>query len=565
MERGRHAIGVDELLGLRNAAVHLGVGIFRVGGVEAENRVPEAGGGVGEGHHSRREYQCRPGGRRTSLRTGRGAGGRRSLTSHSSTHHVQLERRYTLQLSRIFRDNGPVYTLVGTPPPTNALLSFSIRNVRSYWEEATLSLIGTRLSDAEVVRGLQAAGIQGPANVLPTAGLFGANASGKSAFLRAMADMRAVVLSSFRKGDQETKLPRQPFLLHDHGAEQPSRFEIDLILHGVRWQYGFEIDDQSVRDEYAYYYPKGRQALVFRRERDDRTPSFGPAFRSSGRVLARLVRRNALLLSVVGAVADGPVNARSSVTTLIGPLFDWFRDNLRLMAPDNRGAGIAKTAELLPHPKARGAIVPLLQAADLGIKDIERIVIDAEAAEKWQRALRGLDGLEEEPAGAQDEYFLRSNLLRLSHAGTEGAVSVDPEHESQGTLAWVSLLGPLLETIRRGSVLLLDELDSSLHPHLVRRFIRLFHDPKTNPWCAQLVFNAHDPTILGDSSQRTLGRDQIWLTEKNADGGTTLYSLAEFQPKRDEALGKRYLQGRYGAVPVLDPAEFRLLADADGS
>ena len=146
--------------------------------------------------------------------------------------------------------------------------------------------------------------------------------------------------------------------------------------------------------------------------------------------------------------------------------------------------------------------------------------------------------------------------------GAEGPATIEPEHESQGTLAWTSMLGPLLDILGNGSAALVDELDESLHPHLVQMFIRLFQNPTTNPRCAQLIFNANDTTILGYGGQRFLGRDQIWLTEKNADGATTLYSMAEFRPKRDEALGRRYLQGRYGGVPVLDPAAFQLVLHA---
>ena len=453
----------------------------------------------------------------------------------------------------------------GAPPPSNALLSFSVRNVRSYWEEATLSLIDTRLSDPNVVRGLNVVGHAGRVGVLPAAGIFGANASGKSTILRAMADMRSVVLGSFSQGDKESGLQRHPFLLSKHGRHRPSRFAIDLILDGVRWQYGFDIDDQRVLGEYAYHYPKGRQALVFRRERDEPEPSFGPAVRSSGRMLARLVRKNALLLSVAGAAADGPRDERPGISGLIDPLFNWFRANLLLMESDNRMGRIAVTADGLHHPTVRDGVLTLLQAADLGITDIERVKMDPEFAERLKRALRALNGLEDKPTTQRDEQLVPGDLVRLTHVGKEGSVPIDPEDESQGTLVWVSMVGPVLDVLRRGSIVLVDELDASLHPHLVQRFIRLFQVPETNPWCAQLVFNAHDTTILGDSSQRTLGRDQVWLTEKNADGGTTLYSLAEFQPKRDEALGRRYLQGRYGAVPVLDPAEFQLLADSDGS
>ena len=460
----------------------------------------------------------------------------------------------------IFRKNSRMNGESTSSPTANALLTFAARNVRSYWEEVTLSLLGTRLSDDDVARDLESAG-SAPVSVLPVAGVFGANASGKSMILRAMADMRVVVLKSFRHGDQETQVPRHPFLLHRERTAPPSSFAVDLILNGVRWQYGFEINDRQVLDEYAYHYPKGRQALVFGRRRDDRDPSFGPVFRSSGRALGRLVRKNALLLSVAGAVADGSDDDRESVTALLGSLFNWFRTNFGLAESANREARIAYTAKRLEAARAESTIVALLRAADLGVTKIERLPIDPELVERMERAIRILNGLDEDSRQGQEVRFLPNDLVRLHHTGAGGPVAFEPEDESQGTLVWVGLLGPMLDAIRTGSVLLVDELDGSLHPHLVQRFIWLFQNPKINPGCAQLIFNAHDPTILGDSGRRSLGRDQIWFTEKNADGATTLYPLADFRPKGDEALGRRYLHGRYGGVPVLNPAAFDQAAD----
>jgi len=448
---------------------------------------------------------------------------------------------------------------------TSALLSFTARNVRSYWDEVNLSLLGTRLSEEGVARDVSVAGSPTPVSVLPVAGIFGANASGKSTILRAMADMRAMVLGSFQRGDRETKLPRHSFLLRSKGPERPSSFAIDLVLEGVRWQYGFDIDDHLVLDEYAYHYPKGKQALAFRRNRDGPEPRFGPAFRSFGRALAPLVRKNALLLSLAGAVADGSSDRPRGIANPLGPLFAWFRTSLGSMEADNRRSRIVHTANCLEYPELRGAIFDLLRAADLGITEIERVPIDPELAERMQRALRILDGREDESGTGQESQLVLKDFVRMHHMGAEGSVAIEPEHESQGTLAWTGMLGPLLDILRNGSAVLVDELDASLHPHLVQMFIRLFQNPRTNPRCAQLIFNAHDPTILGYGGRRSLGRDQIWLTEKNADGATTLYSMAEFRPKRDEAVGRRYLQGRYGGVPVLDPAAFQQAADTTGS
>ena len=255
------------------------------------------------------------------------------------------------------------------------------------------------------------------------------------------------------------------------------------------------------------------------------------------------------------------------IANLLGPLFTWFSTNLLLMESDNGLERIAYTAERLQYPEQQAAILNLLQAADLGITKIERVETDPEVAERFERAVRILTGHEEESETRQEGKFvvLSSDLVRLHHTGAEGPTPIQPMHESQGTRAWVSMLGPLLDTIGNGSTVLVDELDGSLHPHLVREFIRLFQNRNNNPRCAQLIFNAHDPTILGDSGRRNLGRDQIWLTEKKADGATTLYSMAQFRPKRDEALGRRYLQGRYGGVPVLDPAEFQEATDPNRS
>ena len=340
----------------------------------------------------------------------------------------------------------------GSLAATNALLSFTARNVRSYWDEVNLSLLGTRLSEEEAARNLAIAGSPAPVSVLPVPGIFGANASGKSTILRAMGDMRTIVLGSFRQGDRETKLRRHPFLLRSEGPERPSSFAIDLVLEGVRWQYGFDIDDHQVLDEYAYYYPKGRQAIVFRRNRDE-DPSFGPAFRSFGRALARLVRKNALLLSVAGAMAGGPGKKRADIGNLLGPLFTWFRTNLLLMESGNVLERIAYTADRLQHPEQRAAILNLLRAADLGITKIERVEPDPEVAQRIERALRILNEPEDESGTKQEKQFrvLSSQLVRLHHMGAEGPTPIEPMHESQGTRAWISVLGMLLGTIRTES------------------------------------------------------------------------------------------------------------------
>ena len=314
----------------------------------------------------------------------------------------------------------------------------------------------------------------------------------------------------------------------------------------MHWQYGFEVNDERVLGEYAYYYPRGRQAMVFNRTADN--ISFGPPFRSSGRALGQLMRDNALFLSVAGAADDEQLT----------PLFEWFQHNLLLAQSENRGPRVVRTAEMVKEPQTKERVMALTRAADLGVCDIERAPLDPELAERVQRALRVIQGEERNPETSEgDNRIVFGDSVRLKHRGATGDVELEPEFESQGTMVWVGLIGPVLDALDEGLVLLADELDTSLHPYLVTLLVGMFQNPELNPRCSQLIFNAHDTSVLGDSDQGVLGRDQVWFAEKDLEGATTVYPLVDFRPRRDEALGRRYLQGRFGAVPIVDHGEAR--------
>lgn len=385
-------------------------------------------------------------------------------------------------------------------------------------------------------------------DVLPAVGIVGANASGKTSMLRAMADMRGLVLGSFRHGGTDTGISRRPFRLDPAYTVLPSHFEVDVVVEGVRWQYGFDVTDTEVVSEYAYRFPKGRQSLVF--ERNGSSFHFGPSLRSVGRMLEKVTRRNSLLLSVAGAAAHPDLD----------PLFRWFGANLRIAEADSRGIRAARTAELIESPQS-DRVLAMLRAADLGVTEARRESADPEFVDRMRRAVRILNGIDGEPDGSDAEQFVVEDFVRLTHRGPDGCAELDPSEESLGTLVWLGLIGPVLDALDAGSAMLADELDASLHPRLGEQLIRLFQDSETNPRGAQLLFNAHNPVFLGDSADRPIGRDQIWITEKSDDGSSRIYSLAEFSPRQDEALGRRYLQGRYGGLPVLDPSGFERAAE----
>lgn len=429
------------------------------------------------------------------------------------------------------------------PEGHGALLSFSTRNVRSFREEAKLSMVATRLSEDQVPRHVTW-GERGADDILPSAGLFGANASGKSNLLRAMSDMRQLVLHSFRSGSSGSGLRRAPFRLDQVSSTKPSAFDIDVVVDGQRFQYGFEVDDQRVVSEYAFHFPNGRQARVFERDGDDLI--LGSPLKREARSLKPLLRDNALLLSVTGA-------SRSS---FLLPLYEWFGRNLWHAEVSTRATRTVFTAQLLNDPSRRQKVLDLLRAADLGIDDIRLQSLDEDTMERMRRAVRVLNGLEGDAGADVDEMLTVVDDIRLRHCSNDQCVEFEPSEESLGTLVWVGFVGPVIDALARGSVLLADELDASLHPHLVQQIIRLFQSSDTNPRGSQLIFNAHDATLLESTSPRLLGRDQVWMTEKGADGSTTLYALSDFSPRRDDSIEMRYLRGSYGATPRVHFPEF---------
>jgi predicted ATPase len=432
----------------------------------------------------------------------------------------------------------------------SVLLSFRAENVRSFKDGLELSMLSSALSEPGVPRQVRWREGGKPVGVLPVAGIFGANASGKSNALRAMGDMRFQVLQSFRHGSPTGGVPTRPFRLDPAMEKTPSKFEIELILHGVRHEYGFTINSDRVIEEWAYRYPRGRPALLFRREEDD--VAIGGDERTKSRAVLELLRPNALYLSTA-ASANHPI---------LLPLYEWFERNLWLAQAESRSMRQAFTTRMLEDPDDRDNVLALLRAADLGVTGARVRELDAAMKEQLDRVARALS----EEAGDQSENApplleIQDFEVRLSHKGAEGDVELSPFNESLGTMVWFGLVGPVIDALAEGAVLLVDELDASLHPALVTQLVRLFQQPDTNPHRGQLIFNSHDITVLGDSKQdRPIGRDQIWFTEKREDGSTRLYPLTDLDPRKDEAIGRRYLAGRYGGTPILSAREFDRVA-----
>lgn len=419
----------------------------------------------------------------------------------------------------------------------SALLWFQVENCRSYRDATELDFAATRVSIPQVVRSVSADSKGKQARFLPVAGVFGANASGKSALIHAISDMRLVILRSFRDATEGGGLRRLPFLLDTNSKNSDTSFSIELILDGIKCEYGLALNDSEITSEYFYYYPNGARALVF--NRDGNKYNFGKKFELA-KSTQELLRNNTALLSFAGATE----------WSLPSRLFKWFKDEIQVIDESTRRRALANTAKLAVTDR-RQLVLDLLCAADLGITDIESEPPPKELRERVKKMLESIradDDPQTEPE-IQDFVF-------FTHCG-ETCSQLDTSLESIGTITWAGLIHPLLEALEQGSMLLVDELDTSLHPLLVHIVIEIFQNPELNPRHAQLIFNAHDLTIFSASDQMLLGRDQLWFAEKDSSGATTLTSLVEYKARKDDSIQPRYLGGRYGALPRIDRMRVR--------
>ncbi|WP_219471502.1 AAA family ATPase [Nonomuraea rhizosphaerae] len=394
------------------------------------------------------------------------------------------------------------------------LVGFRAANVLSFREEFELSLLAPEGSDhsARSVGGLC---------LSPVAAVFGANASGKTNVLSAMRWMRHAVLDSVADWARAKGVPRRPFALERGALDEASLFEVDVVLGEHRYVYGFEVSDVRVETEWLHVYPHGSRRRQVWFERDAERPGRGESeyrfpsdwLKGTKRPVIDYTRPNALFLTAAGSLS----------LKQLAPLHAWFKDNLWLAGPlDDPRKRDAHTRWELLRPGFRERVEGLLAVADLGVIGVE---VD--------------DRGDETPE------------VSLVHHGKDGPVPLDMSHqESFGTLAWFAFLGPLLEALDDGAVLLVDELDSSLHPLLVAEVVRLFEDPVANPKGAQLVFTGHDVTLLSKAHiERPLDREQVWITEKRKTGESELYPLTSVGVRADESLERGYLRGRYGGVP----------------
>lgn len=428
------------------------------------------------------------------------------------------------------------------------LINFSVENFKSFASRATLSMLAHKADKTLSGALLKPAGLgDAAARLLPVAAIYGPNAGGKTNVILAIKYLKDAVAAS-----QAAWRPGAGTQLEPHALKSgsPSEFEIELLVSGIRYRYGFRALPAYFSEEWLYSYPKNRERMLFYRETRRVESDYltkveygasltgGHKHHEATRVRTR---ENSLFLS--SAAQDNQREARA--------IYDWLSDEFEVSLfgqesdlPDGDRAAV--TSRMCSDIDVfKTLTLGLLRAADPNILDIEISCTSDDVPSLLETKVNREDRADLERFVEDSRNF----NVRFVIGSPSNPFRLPLEVQSRGVQRLYLLASSILTALKFGEVLIVDELDTSVHPNMAAQVIALFQSNLTNSNGAQLLFSTHETRLL---SLQHLRRDQVWFVEKE-EGESRLYSLLDFRPRKDENFENGYLRGRYGAIP---PAAF---------
>lgn len=402
------------------------------------------------------------------------------------------------------------------------LLRFRVKNHLSLKEEQDLSLIASSLHDREdtLIANIPAS----RERALPAAIIYGANASGKSNLCDAFEFVRHMVRNSHRQGEPGGSIPRQAFLLDKASAETPSEFVVDFVTEGVRYQFGFSVTTDAVVEEWLTAYPKDRPQKLFSRRRQEFT--FSRLLKGRNQVISELTRPNSLFVS---AAAQNDHEALSVVSRYFR---SWQSNHSSTAVQDWKDGLDSRVIDFL---------------RDLGTGVVDSRLQTEQAPPEISAFMKDFSEVMKRHFKDSPAPEMTVSKLQLAHRARDGEmIFFDLGLESEGTRRLLHLLKSAFSAIAEGSLLLVDELDASLHTLACEQVVALFSNRDLNAKGAQLIATTHDTNLLKSPFLR---RDQVWFVAKSESGESSLYPLTDLHTRRSDDLERGYLQGRFGALP----------------
>lgn len=412
------------------------------------------------------------------------------------------------------------------------LIEFTVKNYRSFHKECTFSLEAQNIVEEPKTNVVPLDGYK----IVRTAAVYGPNSSGKSNLISALENMKNCVINSVRLNDNET-LPYDPFLLSDVSDKQePTHYEILFLIDGIRYRYGFDYTLDSIVEEWLFVkIGTKKEKPLFIRTKE----GIGVSEKDFPEGIGNEPKTNdnRLFLSLC-AQLGGEISKK---------VINWFSTGYMVISGLQSGNYRTLSRQMF-HKKKSGykEALSFFKTLQLGFEELrskeKNLGIVIMTNNNSTSPLKEI-----ELTTTHNRYNVKGEVI--------GEVLFNFENqESAGTQKLVELSGPIFETLIKGSVLVVDELDAKMHPLISEYIIKLFNSPETNPLNAQLIFSTHDTHLL---SARLLRRDQIWFTEKDPMEETDLYSMMDIvlpdgsKPRNDTNYEKNYINGRYGAIPFI--------------
>lgn len=415
------------------------------------------------------------------------------------------------------------------------LITFTVGNFLSIKEKQTLSFRAKK-SDQSLPESVFT---KNQEVLVKSMAIFGPNASGKSNLIKAFAFVRNFVLNGLQQS-LTGGIPVEPFLLSTTTETKPSTFEFEILSGDSTFIYGFEVFAQKVHREWLRQYPN-KKVLFERTDQDIKANA--RYFKEGSANAIKNTRENVLFLTVLaslnGEISKEVVNVIKKIQIIFGL---------------ERGQTLNYSFEKYAKDESyRVRMKDFLLQADVGIEDIlseEKQLTREEATKMAPPPFR-------DSIAAQIGNFFHRKLATVhqkydGNGKSVGNVPFDFFKESDGTQQVFALSAPIINSLEEGNLLIIDELDSSLHPLICRYLLKLFNSKEGNKKDAQLAFTTHDISLLDEDLLR---RDQVWFTQKDRTGATELFSLADLGERSNLNFAKRYLEGRYGALPYIKELE----------
>jgi AAA15 family ATPase/GTPase len=420
------------------------------------------------------------------------------------------------------------------------LIEFSLANYRSFAKEQTLSLTASKLKDTHENRVTQLRGNH-PLEVLTAAMLLGKNGSGKSTLVNAMGFVRRFVRDSSKQSQHGELIDVGSNKLDRDLDGQDTSFRILFSMHDVVYEFAFSLNSERVTKEVLTVADRTtRFRRLYERTYDPKNDAyeyfFSEDLKGDKAVWRSATRENALFLSTAVQL-----NAES-----LREPFSWLSNYMRTL--DATTSTPTYTANACMNTEHKSRVLKFLKRLDINIADI--VVEDDDFDESTLSQMFTPDFLKQLPISPTEWKNMRKTVRFVHKDSRDAPVELDISEESAGTRALFGLAGPVFDTLANGYCLIIDEVNTNLHPLVFHALVDAFSDPSLNTKRAQLIFTSHDTTLLRDSYFR---RDQVWFVDTDRLGRSSLVPLSDYSPRKGEALERGYLGGRYGGVPYVGP------------